>query len=49
MENIKESESIQKFIIRSRAVIIHEGKLLVVRHAHDTSFAALPGGHFEWG
>ena len=31
-----------------RAVIIHEGKLLVVRHAHDASFAALPGGKLEW-
>ena len=21
----------------------------MVKHAHDTSFAALPGGHLEWG
>ncbi len=38
-----------KFVIRVRAVILHEGKLLVVRHAHDASYYALPGGHLEWG
>ncbi len=38
----------KKFVIRCRAVILHEGKLLVVKHPHDTSFAALPGGHLEW-
>lgn len=38
-----------KFIIRCRAVILHEGKLLVVRHKADASFVALPGGHLEWG
>ena len=40
---------IKKFIIRCRAIILHEGKLLLVRHPHYTSFAALPGGHLEWG
>jgi len=39
----------KKFVIRCRAIIIHEGKLLVVRHAGNVSFAALPGGHLEWG
>ncbi len=39
----------KKFVIRCRAIIVHEGKLLVVKHPHDTSFAALPGGHLEWG
>lgn len=38
----------EKYIIRVRAVIIHEGKLLVVKHAHDASFVALPGGKLEW-
>lgn len=38
-----------KFTIRCRAVIVHEGKLLVVRHAHNPSYAALPGGHLEFG
>jgi ADP-ribose pyrophosphatase YjhB (NUDIX family) len=38
-----------KIVIKVRAVIFHEGKLLLVRHPHDTSFAALPGGHLEWG
>ncbi len=39
----------KQIIIKVRAIILHEGKLLVVRHPHDTSFAALPGGHLEWG
>jgi ADP-ribose pyrophosphatase YjhB (NUDIX family) len=39
----------KKIVVRARAVILHEGKLLVVRHAHDDSFVALPGGHLEWG
>ena len=38
----------KKIMIKVRAIILHEGKLLVVRHSHDTSFAALPGGHLEW-
>ncbi len=39
----------KKFEIRCRGVIVHEGKLLVVKHTHDTTFAALPGGHLEFG
>lgn len=39
----------KKFIVRSRAVIMHEGELLLVKHPHNTTFAALPGGHLEWG
>lgn len=39
----------KKFIIRARAVIMHEGELLLVKHPHNTTFAALPGGHLEWG
>ena len=37
-------------VIRVRGVIIHEGKLLVVRHSHAsaTNFYALPGGKLEW-
>lgn len=42
-------EDNKNFVIRCRGVIVHEGKLLVVTHAHDTSFCALPGGHLEWG
>lgn len=42
-------EAKKKFVIRCRAIIMNEGKMLVVRHPHDTSFAALPGGHLEWG
>lgn len=42
-------ENQKKIIIKVRAIILHEGKLLVVRHPHNTSFVALPGGHLEWG
>ncbi|MFA6257390.1 MAG: NUDIX domain-containing protein [Candidatus Paceibacterota bacterium] len=42
-------ENEKKIIIKVRAIILHDGKLLAVRHPHDTSFAALPGGHLEWG
>src|SRR3989338_2089583 len=38
----------KKIVINCRAIIIYEGKLLVVKHPHNTSFAALPGGHLEW-
>ncbi len=41
-------ENEKKTIVRVRGIIISEGKLLLVRHSHDTSFAALPGGHLEW-
>lgn len=39
----------KNIVVRCRAIILHEGKLLVVSHSHDSSFAALPGGHLEWG
>lgn len=39
----------RKFVVRCRAIILHEGQLLLVRHTHDPSFAALPGGHLENG
>lgn len=38
----------KKFVVRVRGVILDEGKLLAVKHPHDTSFAALPGGKMEW-
>ncbi len=41
-------EKEKKTLIKVRAVILHEGQLLAVRHPHDMSFAALPGGHLEW-
>lgn len=43
------AEHNKRFTIRARAVIMHEDELLVVKHAHDTSYAALPGGHLDWG
>lgn len=45
----KNMENEKEILIKVRAIILHEGKLLAVRHPHDTSFAALPGGHLEWG
>ena len=39
----------EKFIIRCRAVIISDGKLLVVKHGEDFDYYALPGGHLEFG
>jgi ADP-ribose pyrophosphatase YjhB (NUDIX family) len=39
----------KEFIVRCRGIILHENKLLVVRHPGNTSYAALPGGHLEWG
>ena len=38
----------KKFAIRCRAIIIDEGKLLVVKHTKNATFAVLPGGHLEW-
>jgi ADP-ribose pyrophosphatase YjhB (NUDIX family) len=48
-EKIQNLEKEKKTLIKVRAIILHEGKLLAVRHPHDASFAALPGGHLEWG
>jgi len=39
----------KKFIVRCRAVISNEGKLLVVKHSKDFDYYALPGGHLEFG
>jgi len=38
----------QTYIVRSRAVIVHENKLLVVHHP-GRDFYALPGGHVDSG
>ncbi len=38
-----------QFIVRARAIILDAGELLVVRHAHNPSYAALPGGHIDFG
>jgi ADP-ribose pyrophosphatase YjhB (NUDIX family) len=35
-------------VIRSRAVIIDNDELLIVRHLKASKFYALPGGHLEW-
>lgn len=39
----------KKIVIRSRAIILHDGRLLVMKHGPDAQYAALPGGHLEWG
>ncbi len=36
-------------LIRLRAIILIEGKLLVVKHKPTDSYVALPGGHLEFG
>lgn len=38
-----------RFKIRCRAIILHEEKLLVVRHSPQADYYALPGGHLEEG
>ena len=38
----------KKIVVRARAVILHEDKLLVVKHSPEDTFVALPGGHLEW-
>ena len=35
--------------IRCRGIILHNDKILVVKHSKDNSYYALPGGHLEWG
>jgi 8-oxo-dGTP pyrophosphatase MutT (NUDIX family) len=37
------------FYIRCRGLVMHEGRLLLVKHAHTASFAVIPGGHLEYG
>lgn len=37
------------FKVRCRALIRHDGKLLVVKHVESADFWALPGGHLEAG
>ena len=36
-------------VVRCRGIVLHDGRLLLVRHPHDVSHAALPGGHLDWG
>ncbi|MCX6751999.1 MAG: NUDIX domain-containing protein [Candidatus Nomurabacteria bacterium] len=42
-------EKDKKFVVRVRGIILFDDELLIVKHPHDTSFCALPGGHLEWG
>ena len=35
--------------IRCRAIIVHDGKILTVRHSTGNDYYVLPGGHLEWG
>src|SRR6185369_4570453 len=42
-------ENRNNFLVRCRAIIIHEGKLLVVKHRFTDKHLALPGGHLDWG
>jgi 8-oxo-dGTP diphosphatase len=35
--------------IRCRGIIVHDGKLLLVRHVGGKDFYAFPGGHLDFG
>lgn len=37
------------FNVRCRGIILHEGKMLMVRHPHHPDDVVLPGGHLEFG
>ncbi len=39
----------QQIKIRCRGIIVHDGKLLLVKHSHGADFYALPGGHLDFG
>ncbi len=34
--------------IKCRGIIIHQGKLLVLRHSKEATFFAIPGGELEY-
>ena len=38
----------KNIIIKVRGIIIHDSKLLIVKHK-QSQFMALPGGHLEYG
>jgi ADP-ribose pyrophosphatase YjhB (NUDIX family) len=38
-----------KMLVRCRGIVIHEGKMLVVRHHGGNAYYALPGGHMDFG
>ena len=40
---------IKQIIVRCRAVILNEEKMLVVKHSPDFDFYAFPGGKLEYG
>jgi 8-oxo-dGTP diphosphatase len=42
-------EPAKKISVSCRAIILHEGKMLVVKFPHDDTFTALPGGRMEYG
>ncbi len=42
------NESDRKIVIRTRAIIFYDNKLLVVKHSPGATFYSLPGGHLEW-
>lgn len=37
------------FYVKSRAIIMHENCLFVIKHKEDAECYALPGGHVEYG
>lgn len=49
MRKIQNKTMSQKIQIRSRALIVYEGKLLVVKHSEELNYYALPGGKMDEG
>ena len=39
----------KNIFVRCRAIILHEGKLLVIKHREELDYYAFPGGHLEQG
>ncbi len=39
----------QQLKIRCRGIILHEGRMLVVKNSHGGTFYAPPGGHLDFG
>lgn len=39
----------RNIVVRCRAIILYDGKLLVIKHTPESDFFCFPGGHLEMG